>query len=156
MTTSPQIENVLPTGADTVLTISGLGGFQYQARGLTQSLTIIKGLAEPVRTINGGLRDISNPSFRKYASEITCTDINAPPLDGLFRGMTVMVGCAVTLGYKTGNPGSPNKSEVSGSSWSLGAMTFYRPLLEMMVMDLNESFEEWKSDFQWKLSLEEV
>lgn len=156
MVASPQIENVLPTGADTVLTISGLGGFQYQARGLAQTLSLIKGLAEPVRTINGGLRDISNPTFRKYASEITCTDINAPPLDGLFRGMIVTVGCAAVLGYRTGNAGSPNKPQVSGSSWSLGAMTFYRPLLEMMVMDLSENFEEWKSDFQWKLSLEEV
>ena len=154
MSLSPMPENVLPAGADTVLTISGLGGFQYQARGLSQTLGLIKS-AEPARTINGRLRDITNPAFRKYASKITCTDINAPPLDGLFRGHVVTVECAAVLCYKTGNIGSPFRQEVSGSSWTLGDMTFYRPVLEMVVMDLSENFEEWKSDFQWDLSLEE-
>ena len=32
------LENILPAGSDTLLTISGLGGFQYQARGLTLGL----------------------------------------------------------------------------------------------------------------------
>lgn len=153
---SPQPENVLPSGADTVLSISGLGGFQYQARGLTQTLSVIKQASQSMRTINGVLRDISNHAFRKYASEITCQDINAPPLDGLYPGMVVTVQCAAVLCYKTGNQGSPHRQEVSGSSWSLGAFTFYHPVLSMMVMNLDENFEEWKSDFQWKLGLEEV
>ncbi len=153
---SPAPENVLPSGADTILTISGLGDFQYQARGLTQTLTVIKQASQQARTINGTLRDISNPSFRKYESEITCTDINAPPLDGLFPGMVVTVQCAAVLSYKTGNPGSPFRDEVSGASWTLGAFSFYHPELTMMVIDVTENFEEWKSDFQWKLKLEEV
>lgn len=150
-----QVENVLPAGADTVLTITGLGGFQYQARGLSQTLAIIKS-TDPVRTINGRLVDISNHAFRKYESKITCTDINAPPLDNLHRGDIVMVECAAVLCYRTGHPGSPGRPEVSGSSWTLGAFTFYRPVMEMMVMSLSESFAEWKSDFQWSLDLEEV
>lgn len=156
MAISPSPENVLPTGADTALTISGLGGFQYQARGLSQTLTPIKQTQQQVRTINGNMRDISNHAFRKYASEITCMDINAPPLDNLFPGDIVTVECTAVLCYRTGNPGSPNRQVVSGSDWTLGAFSFYRPVLEMMVMDLSENFEEWKSDFQWKLSLEEV
>lgn len=156
MSISPMPENVLPTGADTVLTISGLGGFQYQARGLLQTLTPIKQANQQVRTINGGLRDISNHAFRKYSSKITCTDINAPPLDGLWPGDEVTVDCATVLCYRTGNPGSPFKGEVSGSSWTLGAFTFYRPVLLMLVGDISIGFEEWKSDFQWELNLEEV
>lgn len=156
MSLSPLPENVLPAGADTVLTISGLGGFQYQARGLSQSLAPIKQTQQQLRTINGSLRDVSNHAFRKYMSEITCTDINAPPLDGLFPGDEVTVHCAAVLCYKNGRLGSPNRPEVSGSSWTLGAFTFYRPVLHMMVMDLNENAEEWKADFQWKLTLEEV
>lgn len=152
---SPQPENILPAGADTVLTISGLGGFQYQARGLSQTLSLIR-TVEPERTINGKLIDMSNPCFRKYMSRITCTDINAPPFDGLFRGNVVTVQCAAVLCYRTGNPGSPFRTPVSGSSWTLGDMTFYHPELEMMVMDLSENFEEWKADFQWDLSLEEM
>lgn len=156
MPISPAPENVLPSGADTVLTISTLGGFQYQARGLTQTLAPIKQMQQQVRTINGNLRDISNPVFRKYGSEITCKDINAPPLDGLWPGMVVTVGCAAVLSYRTGRSGSPAREQVSGSSWTLGHFTFYRPILEMMVLDVNTSFEEWNSDYQWKLSLEEV
>jgi hypothetical protein len=154
--TSPTPENVLPAGADTVLTISGLGGFQYQARGLSQTLSVIKQAQQQVRTINAGLLDISNPAFRKYASKISCTDINAPPLDNLWPGMIVSVDCASILCYKTGNTGSPLRPEVSGSSWSLGAFTFYRPILSMMVMNIDQTFEEWKSDFQWSIDLEEV
>jgi|ERR1019366_7974210 hypothetical protein len=155
MALSPAPENTLPAGADTVLTISGLG-FQYQARGLSQTLSVIKEAMQQQRTINGSLIDISNPIFRKYASKITCTDINAPPFDGLWPGMVVTVHCAAVLCYRTGNPGSPHRPEVSGSSWTLGDMTFYRPVLEMMVGEQSESFDEWKSDFQWDLPLEEV
>lgn len=153
---SPLPENILPANSDTTLTITGLGGFKYQARGLSQTLSPIKHTQQQLRTINGSLRDVSNHAFRKYASEITCMDINAPPLDNLFPGDTVTVDCAAVLCYKTGNLGSPNRIEVSGSSWTLGGFTFYRPVLTMMVMDLSENFEEWKSDYQWKLSLEEV
>lgn len=151
---SPQFENILPSGADTVLTISGLGGFQYQARGLSQTLSLIKEV-EPERTINGKLINLGNPCFRKYSSRIICTDINAPPFDGLFRGMTVTVDCAAVLCYRTGNPGSPFRTP-AGAGWTLGDMTFYHPTLEMMIMDLTENFEEWKCDFQWEMQLEEI
>lgn len=151
------IENALPAGADTLLTISGVGEFQYQARGLQQTLTVIKQASQQQRTINAMLIDISNPAFRKYASKIQCMDIDAPPLDNLWPGMTVTVGCAASLCYETGNPGSPFKPVVPGSSYVQGAFTFYRPLLTMMVVELpNETFDEWKSDVQWELSLEEV
>lgn len=153
---SPLPENVLPAGADSLLTILGLGDFQYQARGLSQSLVPIKHSQHQVRTINARMRDISNHAFRKYASEVTCTDINAPPFDGLFPGDVVTVHCAAILCYKTGRLGSPIRVPVSGSEWVLGAFTFYHPVMEMMVMDFSENFEEWKADFQWKLSLEEV
>ena len=156
MSISPLPENILPAGADTLLIISGLGGFEYQARGLVQTLVPIAQSKQQVRTINGDLRDISNHVFRKYASEITCTDLNAPPFDGLFPGDTVDVECAVTLCYRNGNAGSPNKEQVSGSSYTRGNFTFYRPVLTMMVMEWSTGFEEWKSDYQWKLNLEEV
>jgi hypothetical protein len=156
MALSPLPENVLPGGSDTLLTISGVGGFQYQARGLTQTLSVIKQAEQQVRTINGGLLDISNHAFRKYASKISCMDVDAPPLDNLFPGTIVTVDCAVNLCYLTGNPGSPARPEVSGSSYIRGAYTFYRPVLTMMVMAPSQSFDEWKADNSWELSLEEV
>ena len=151
------LENTLPAGADTLLTISGLGEFQYQARGLTQTLEVIKEAAQQKRTVNGVLIDISNPVFRKYASKITCMDVDAPPLDNLWPGTPVTVYCAASLCYLTGNPGSPAREAVSGSIYVQGNYTFYRPVLEMLVVNNpHESFDEWKSDVQWELDLEEV
>jgi hypothetical protein len=159
---SMTLENELPWSptssppSDTLLTISGFGSMLYQARGLTQTLEVIKQANQQNRTINGVLLDISNPIFRKYSSKITCTDIDAPPLDNIWPGMTVTVDCAATLCYPTGRSGSPARTEVSGSSWTQGAFTFYRPVLTMLVGNPTEHFEEWKSDVVWSLDLEEV
>lgn len=149
-------ENILPSGADTLLTISGMGGFQYQARGLTQTLQLIAEATDNQRTVNGKLISLGNPVFRKFKSKISCTDIDAPPLDGIWPGMLVTVHCAASLSYLTGNPGSPSRPEVSGSSYVQGSFTFYRPVLEMLVGTYSDNFEEWKSDNAWVLDLEEV
>lgn len=149
-------ENILPTDADTLLTISVFGSLQYQARGLTQTLEPIKESMQLQRTVNGTLVDISNPIFRKYASHISCSDVDAPPIDNLWVGMEVTVGCAVSLSYQTGNSGSPYKPEVSGSSYIQGSFTFYRPLLDMRIMSISQSFDEWKCATSWNIELEEI
>jgi hypothetical protein len=133
-----------------------MGNFQYQARGLTQTLSVIPQAADLERSVNGVLLNLGNPIFRKYRSKITCTDVDAPPLDGIWPGMVVTVQCAINLCYPTGNPGSPFRSEVSGSSYTQGSFTFYRPVLEMMIQPFSENFEEWKGDIGWSLDLEEV
>ena len=152
----PTLEGILPIADDTLLTISGLGGFQYQARGLSQTMSVIAQTKQQVRTINGNMRDVSNPAFRKFASKITCTDVDAPPLDGLFPGMIVTVQCAVEFVYLIGNSGSPFRNPVSGSEYTQGDYTHYRPELEMMVMDVQHTLDEWKHDNGWELDLEEV
>src|SRR3974390_1139586 len=98
------LEGILPGGADTLLVISGLK-FLYSARGLTQTLDVISQTKQQARTINGQLIDVSNPAFRKYLSKITCTDVDAPPIDNLWPGMEVTVQCALELCYESGNPG---------------------------------------------------
>lgn len=149
-------ENILAQNADTALTISGLGGFQYQARGLAQTMNVIAATKQQVRDINANLLDISNPAFRKFASKVTCTDVDAPPLDGLFPGMIVTVDCAIEFAYLNGNPGSPYRNEVSGSSYTQGNYTFYRPSLMMMVLDVTHHLDEWRRDNGWTIDLEEV
>lgn len=153
---SPSFEDILPSGDDTLLTISGLGNFQYQARGLTQTLFVIKQTQQQVRDVNGILVDVSNPAFRKYGSKITCTDVDATPIDGLWPGMEVVVGCTCELAYPTGNSGSPYRAVVSGSSYVQGAYTFYRPELNMMILDIQRTFDEWKHDNGWEIDLEEI
>ena len=150
------IENVLPAGADTLLVISSMGNFQYQARGLIQTLGLIPQATDLERSVNGKLINMGYPVFRKYMSKITCTDLDAPPLDGIWPGMLVTVHCAASLSYANGNPGSPGRPEVSGSSYVQGGFTFYRPVLEMLVKTFSENWEEWKGDMGWALELEEV
>lgn len=151
-------ENVLPAAADTILSISSFGNMLYQARGLSQTLEVIGEATQQERTINGTLLDLSNPQFRKYASTVTApSDVNAPPLDGVWPGMTVTVECAVSLAYLTsGGNGPHNRAEVSGSSWTEGAYTFYRPMLTMLVKKVETHFDEWKNIVGWSLDLEEV
>jgi len=156
MALEDELPGSVPAPSDTLLTISGFGAMLYQARGLTQTLEVIPESKQQKRTIDGVLTDISNPVFRKYSSKITCTDINAPPLDNVWPGMTVTVECAATLCYPTGRPNSPAREEVSGSSYVLGAFTFYRPVLVMLIGPFSEQFDEWKATVGWTLDLEEV
>ncbi len=152
----PSFENVLPSGADTLLTISGLEGMLYQARGLTQTLEHIPQAKHVARTVNGTLIDMSAEQFRKFLSKITCTDVNAPPIDNLWEGMDVTVHCAASLAYKVGNVGSPSRSVVSGSDYTEGHMTFYRPILDMRIVNISTHFDEWKAANQWEIDLEEI
>ena len=151
-------ENVLPANSDTLLTISGMGHMLYQARGLTQTLQVIPAATSQGRTINGTLIDLSVAQFRKYTSKISCSDVNAPALDNLWPGMTVTVDCACSLCYAAGNPGSPARPEVSGSSYADGspAFIYYRPILDMMIKDISFHFDEWKAVVGWEMDLEEI
>lgn len=154
---SDPFENVLPANADTILTISSFGSLLYQARGLTQTLEVIGAASQLERTINGTLVDLSVAQFRKYSSKINSpSDVNAPPLDNVFPGQTVTVQCAVSLAFLTGSPGLPHRPAVSGSQWSEGAYSFYRPELTMLVKSLSTQFDEWKNVIGWQLDLEEV
>lgn len=139
----------------TLLVLSSMGVPLYSARGLTQTLTPIEQAFDQRRDINGTLVDISVSAFRKFKSTITCNDFNAPALDGVFIGQVLTVSCVSELSYPTSG-GSPSRSVVSGSSRTLGAFTFYRPQMNMMVTGFNTSTNEWGADVAWQLDLEEV
>lgn len=152
----PQFENILPANSDTMLSISSFGHMLFQARNLSQTLTVISEASQMERTINGDLEDISAPQFRKYASKITVpSEVYPTPIDGIFPGMQVTVHCAVSLAYITGSVGFPKRTEVSGSSWSENGYTFYRPVLVMLIRDIETHFDEWKNIVGWSMDLEE-
>lgn len=153
----PQFENILPSNADTLLTISSFGNMLFQARGLSQTLEVIGEASQMERTVNGTLKDISAVQFRKYLSKITVpSEVYPTPIDGIFPGMQVTVHCAVSLAYITGSVGYPKRPQVSGSSWSENGYTFYRPVLVMLIRHIETHFDEWKNVVGWSLDLEEV
>jgi len=139
----------------TVLDLSVMGVSPYSARGLTQTLDPIAPSSQLRRTVNGDLKDLSAPQFRKYVSAISCTDQNVPALDGIWPGMELIVDCAVTLSFQT-NSGTPQRPAVPGSERTEGEFTIYRPRLVMRVVSYTVQEDEWGASISWTLNLEEV
>lgn len=140
---------------NTLLKISGsMGQPLYAARGLTQTLIPLEASSQIERSINGEVMDLSHPQFRKYDSEISCTDVETPAIDGVWPGMEVEVECVAELSYLTSG-GSPEREVVSGSSRIEGDYTFYRPVLQMVVVTYDIQLEEYAADYSWILRLTE-
>lgn len=142
----------LPT---TLLVITGMGVPPYSARGLTQTFQPIENSGHLERSVNGPFIDFSNPAFKKYASKITCTDQDAPALSGIWIGALVTVQCVFEFSFLTANPSAQERPAVPGSTRTEGDFTFYRPQLEMVVMNFNASGEEYEALIRWELDLEE-
>lgn len=139
----------------TLLVISGPGIADYSARGLTQSLDPVDASAVLARTVNGVLIDLSPAQMRKYRSTISCTDTETPALDGVWPGMQLTVDCVAELGYRTaGN--TPQRPVVPGSSRTSGSWTYFRPRLEMRVVQYSTSRDEYGALTEWSLELEEI
>lgn len=142
-------------GLHTLLRISGFGVPPYSARGLSQTLEPIDQARAGIwRTINGGLLDVTAPQYRKYKSTITCNDQNAPALNGVWPGRSVIVDCVSTLVYITAG-GVPERTVVEGSSYIEGDFTIYRPRLNMRVMSHSVNTDEYGAEIGWTMELEE-
>ena len=136
----------------------------YAARGVTQTL-------EPIATVTGQgqasgtfiRRDINGnlvnmfpiQLFASTKAVVTCRDVETPALDDAWLGQIISVACTAELNYLTAG-GTPQRPEVSGSSYVEGDFTFYRPLLTMMVMDIKSSFAEYPAFYSWEVQLQEV
>jgi hypothetical protein len=140
---------------DTLLVISGPGIAPYSARGLTQTLDPIDASGVLARTVNGALINLSPAQFQKYKSEISCTDVEGPALDGVWPGMVLGVDCVAELGYHTAT-GSAGRPVVAGSERTSGAWTYYRPHLDMRVVSYTVSRDEYAHTIAWTLMLEEI
>jgi hypothetical protein len=145
---------LLPDTFQTLLVLSVMGVPLYSARGLSQTLEPIDASKNMRRSINGILTDVAHTQFRKYQSKITCTDTRVPAADGIWPGMTIVVDCVAFLSYPTG--GTPQRTVVSGSSFTEGSFTFYRPRLTMLVTATTVQVDEWAATVPWELDLEEA
>ncbi len=127
----------------------------YAARGLTQTLNPIEQAKDLRRTINGNLVDFSVDQFRKYASIIGGNDQMPPGVSGVWPGREIRVECIAELYYLTAG-GSAERPGVDGSTRTEGPYTYFRPVLDMRVVDFNPSFDEWDAQVSWSLTLEEI
>jgi hypothetical protein len=139
----------------TLLMISGVGMSPYAARGLTQTLNPIDQAKDLRRTINGELIDFSVTQFQKYASVISGNDQMPPGVSGIWPGRAVQVECIAELYYVTAG-GSAERPAVDSSLRVEGPYTYFRPILDMRVVDFNQTFDEWAAQVSWSLTLEEI
>ncbi len=140
---------------NTILALTGMGITPYSARGLTQSLEPIEAIKTARRTINGALKDLSQPQFQKYKSTINGTDQDPPAVDGIWPGMVLTVDCIAELAAPTNSAG-PIRPIVPGSQRDADGFTFYRPRLSMMIVGFTVTKDEWGATVSWQLQLEEV
>jgi hypothetical protein len=153
---------ILPNGTWLVLTPldAGVASIQltpYAARGLTQTLEPLSGAGGGNwlrRDVNGILRSLADTRFRKYRSTITCTDGETPCLDDGWIGETVQVNCALELNHVTG--ATPARGVVPGSTRTQGTVTYYRPIMTMLVAGIKISGAEYPATYAWQIDLEEV
>lgn len=138
----------------TLLVIEGVDLPRFSARGLTQTLDHIDQAASIQRSINGEPIDFSAPQFRKYKSTITCTDQQTPLPDDLWPGAYVTVDCVAELQFDPSF--GPEHSVVSGSERVDGGRSFYRPVLDMIVMTFTTTKDEYQATVGWQIDLEEV
>jgi hypothetical protein len=141
--------------AGTLLVLTGVGVPPFSCRGASQTHVPIQQAHQIKRTLNGVARNLSQAQFQKYSSVISCTDVQPPAIDGVWPGRVVVVDCIFELCYLTAN-GGPAKPAVPGSSRVEGSFTFYRPRLEMMVIEFQSSRDEYGANNNWSMTLEEV
>lgn len=152
----PNVSSDQLAEGNTLLTMSGPGVPPYSARGLTQSLDPIDFASQTRRTINGNLKDLSVSQFRKYKSKISGKDQLPPACAGVWPGQLVSVECISELCYATGGTFStPERTAVAGSTRVEGDFTFYRPVLEMRVIQFSIETDEWGAQVGWSMDLEE-
>ena len=139
----------------TVLVLSGIGVPPYSARGLTQSLTPLDQAADLRRSINGKLIDLSVDEFKKYKSTISGNDQQPPAIEGIWPGLHVTVDCIAELSYLTESSGSGGASREIVASRTEGDFTFYRPRLDMVIMNFSITRDEYGDVVSWTMELEE-
>ena len=78
-----------------------------------------------------------------------------PGVSGIWPGQAVQVECIAELYYVTAG-GSAERPVIDGSLRVEGPYTYFRPILDMRVVDFNQSFDEWDAQVSWSLALEEI
>jgi hypothetical protein len=147
----------------TLLVLSGVGIPPYSARGLSETLAPIGAATQLRRTVNGALKDVADPLFRKYTVSISGNDMDPPAADLVWPGRAVTVDCITELARlastdedTTEAPGEFGRSVVPGSIRIEGDFVFYRPRLSMRVTGWSADSDEWAAVRSWTLTLEEV
>lgn len=127
----------------------------YSARGLMHDMSYIDGAMNQEYTVNAELVDLSLSRFRLLQLTISATDVRPPSLDACYPGRIVTVECANLFSYPTIG-GTAGRTPVSGSEFTEGDFTFYRPTITAMIGKATGRFEEWEAGNAWSMAMRET
>jgi hypothetical protein len=145
------------TTASTQLALDVVALSAYASRGITQTLELIDQASDLRRTVNFEMVNFGDDLAHKYKTTVTGKDQRPPSFDGIFPGAgPVTLHCVTELSYLTGAAGAPHRSVVPGSSRVEGDLTFYRPILTVMVTAFENAFDEYNADWNWTITFEEI
>lgn len=151
----------MPLSADpnapvtTLLVISGAAMPPYATRGVKQTLEPISPSSKVVYSVNGKALNLAPPQMRKYKSEISCTDQQAPAFCALWPGDIVTVDCVAFVARPLGTAIATERTVID--SYTEGNFAFDRYQLTMMVdAPWSIDLDEYGAQVGWKLSLTEA
>lgn len=127
----------------------------YAGRNLTVSVKQVDEGKNIKRTVNGKAINLSNPAFRKYEVEIRGSHIWPPSLDGLWVGEELTLALPIDF-YNTSTGATSGLTAATGSTGSYMGYSMYRPVMDVMVTDFSDEFDEWAGDHSWSLTLTQV
>lgn len=123
--------------------ISGIDLGDYAIRGMSATLTPISGGEDSLpRAIDGTLLDWTVPQFRKYAVTISCSDLDAPDLTGVWQGQLITVEFEPGLGVLT-----------AGSTATDGTESL---VINCMLDSWNVTRDDFGDETGWQLNLLEI
>jgi hypothetical protein len=127
----------------TLLQIDEIDFSDYAVRELTMTLAPIVTGNELLRNVDGGLMDWSSTQFRKYASTISCADLDPPAFMDIWVGKVVHVRCVNGLIAPSGGT-----ADLMSTDGTLS--------LIMMVSGWKSSRDDWGATTTWELDLQEI
>lgn len=127
----------------------------YASRGMTQTLEPIDQTADLRRTVNGELVNFGDDVFQKYRTTVSGTDQRPPSIDGIWPGQEITLHCTAELSFLTSG-GTAQRYAVADSMYEEGDLTFYRPILDVMITAITTSFDEFSADWNWSITFEEI
>jgi hypothetical protein len=143
------------TTTATLLKITGVDFDESAVRGITETITLIAESKQLARTSNGGMIDVSEIGFKKFALSYSCDDINMPDFHGLFPGSEHTIDCITEWQFRTVG-GTQTRPAVAGSSRVEGEFTYYRPVLVCVFVDRGFNRNEYDAAVGWSMAFEEV
>jgi hypothetical protein len=133
---------------NTDIIFSGLGFPDYCCRGVDVEVTPIGAAKQFRRDVNGTLRDVSDPVFRKYQVKISANDQQFPDFGGIWPGSLVTVTTPMVWGSSA--TGFTGATAPTGYGYTGTAVK-----VTGRVTEMNATMNEWSADKSWSVTIEE-